>query len=123
MAHVFASTIAPAMDAEPVQRSPYPTDWLGLLEHGSGGTSRKGFPGGHFHLSEELADELTDGGLTDVEVHGLEGPGGMPLEVARTHDPELRAAAMLLARRFGDVPGLRDLSQHLLGIGRVPHRQ
>lgn len=61
---------------------------------------------------------LNDGGLADVEVHGLEGPGGMPLEVERTHDVELRAAAMLIARRFSDVPGIRDLSQHLLGIGR-----
>ncbi|WP_268235957.1 hypothetical protein [Flexivirga endophytica] len=44
----------------------------------------------------------------------------MALEVERTHDAELRAAAMLLARRFSNVPGLRDLSQHLLGIGRRP---
>lgn len=120
MAHVYTSTIAPAMDPEPARRSPYPPDWVALLEHGTSDVSRKGFPGGHFHLSEELADELTDGGLTDVEVHGLEGPGGMPLEVARTHDATLRDAAMLLARRFGQAPGLRDLSQHLLGIGRVP---
>lgn len=118
MAHVYTSTIAPALDPSPTSRSPYPADWIALLEHGASDISRKGFPGGHFHLAEELADELTEAGLTDVEVHGLEGPGGMPLEVERTHEPELRAAAMLLAQRFSDTPGLRDLSQHLLGIGR-----
>lgn len=118
MAHVFSGSIAPARAAEPLQRSPYPPELLHLLEHGSIGNLRKGFPGGHFHYSEELADELAEAGLIDIEVHGLEGPGGMPLEVERTHDPDLRAAAMLLAQRFSDVPGIRDLSQHLLGIGR-----
>ncbi|RNI23830.1 class I SAM-dependent methyltransferase [Flexivirga caeni] len=118
MAHVFSSVIAVA--TEQVQRSPYPADWLHLLETGATDHLGHGFPGGHFHLSEELAEELTDGGLVDVEVHGLEGPGGMALEVARTHDDELRAAAMLLARHFGNVAGLRDLSQHLLAIGRRP---
>ncbi|MFC6706729.1 class I SAM-dependent methyltransferase [Flexivirga alba] len=120
MAHVFSGSIAPARSPEPMQRSPYPPDLLQLLEDGSTEHLRKGFPGGHFHYSEELADELTEAGLVDVEVHGLEGPGGMPLEVDRIHDDELRAAAMLLARRFSDAPGLRDLSQHLLGIGRRP---
>lgn len=118
MAHVFTSVVAVADGS--VSRSPYPADWVALLEHGACDVSRKGFPGGHFHLAEELAAEMTDGGLVDVEVHGLEGPGGMALEVERTHDAELRAAAMLLARRFSNVPGLRDLSQHLLGIGRRP---
>lgn len=120
MAHVFVSTVAPAMDPTSAARSPYPSEWVALLEHGTSDHLRKGFPGGHFHLAEELAAELADGGFIDVEVHGVEGPGSMPLEVARTHDPEIREAAMLLARRFSDSPGLRDLSQHLLGIGRRP---
>lgn len=101
-----------------MQRSPYPVELLRLLERGSTEHLRKGFPGGHFHDTEELTDELVDAGLIDIEVHGLEGPGGMPLEVERTHDSELRAAAMVLAQRFSTVPGIRDLSQHLLGIGR-----
>lgn len=74
-----------------------------------------GFPGGHFHLAEEAVEA----GLTGVEVHGLEGPGGLALDISGSHDPDLVATAAVLAQAFATAPGRRDLSPHLLVIGCV----
>lgn len=116
MAHVFLSTVAPATRGEPG----VPDSWSQLMVTGKSPGSSSGFPGAHFHTSQELADELTDADLTDVVVHGLEGPGGMALEVTRARDDAQLAAARLLAEAVDTLPGLRDLSQHLLGVARVP---
>jgi hypothetical protein len=43
-----------------------------------------GFTTAYFHLPEELAQDLIDAGLRDVEVYGIEGPAG----------PTLRALGM-----------------------------
>jgi hypothetical protein len=80
------------------------------------------FPGAHFHTGEELERELADAGLDDVRVVGVEGAAGLALEELTEPPEELYAAALTLARAVGDVPGVRDLSNHLLGIGRVPIR-
>jgi SAM-dependent methyltransferase len=101
---------------------PYPSEWLALLEHGTPDPAGR-FPGAHFHTGEELEAELADAGLDDVRVVGIEGPGGLALEELTDPPAELYAAALTLARAVGDVPGVRDLSNHLLGIGRVPNRR
>jgi hypothetical protein len=43
----------------------------------------------------------------------------LALEVLDEPADEVYDAALTLARAVGDVPGVRDLSNHLLGIGRV----
>jgi SAM-dependent methyltransferase len=116
----WAAFIEPMLASDPVERSPMPASWLRLIEDGRGGVTGSGFPGGHFHLSDELEIELTEAGLDDVTVRGLEGPAGQALDIAREKEPRLLEAARLLADRFESHPGLRDLSPHLLGSGRVP---
>jgi SAM-dependent methyltransferase len=115
----WAAFIEPMLSGEPRERSPMPTPWRRLVEDGRGGVTGKGFPGGHFHLSDEFEHELVEAGLVDVSVRGLEGPAGQALDIAREKDPHLLDAARALADRFADEPGLRDLSPHLLGVGRV----
>lgn len=97
---------------------PYPPERVSLLEFGTPtGVGR--FPGGHFHTGEELADELRRGGLENVEVHAIEGAAGLPLEMITDDDPELLAAALTIVRRTGTIPGIRDISNHMMGIGTV----
>lgn len=104
----------------PVVRAPLPPIWQLLIEDGRGGLTSTGFPAGHFHLAEELEEEAVEAGLVEVEVHGLEGPGGLALDIDGSRDPDLVAAAAVLAQAFATAPGRRDLSPHLLAMGRVP---
>lgn len=92
--------------------------WLDLLRHGAPVPSLR-FPGGHFHTPQELQEEMTEVGLRNVTVIGLEGPAGAALEsVPEVTDADF-SAAMQLARTFGDMPDIRDFSNHLLGSGIV----
>ena len=100
----------------------YAKRWRLLIEEGAGALSPNGFPGGHFHLADDLEQEASDAGLLDVTVVGIEGPGAQAIEVSRSHDPSLVAAARTLAEAFESHPGLRDLSPHLLAMGRTPRR-
>lgn len=97
-----------------------PAHWRRMIETGSGGLGPAGFPGGHFHLADDLEGEAIDAGLHDVTVVGIEGPGAQAIEVTRSHDPQVVAAARTLAQAFESQPGLRDLSPHLLAAGRTP---
>jgi SAM-dependent methyltransferase len=101
-------------------RSPMPETWRRMIEQGAGGLGPVGFPGGHFHTADDLEREALDAGLRDVRTVGLEGPGAQAIEVSRSHDPRLIAAARTLAEAYESQPGLRDLSPHLLAFGRVP---
>ncbi len=98
---------------------PYPAELVSLLEHGTpAGTGR--FPGAHFHTAEELEDELhRTGGLTHVSVCGIEGPAGLGLEQLSHVDDDVHVAAMTLARTVAHLPGIRDLSNHIMGIAQV----
>ncbi|WP_426244609.1 class I SAM-dependent methyltransferase [Nocardioides sp. LHG3406-4] len=96
---------------------PYPKEWVDLLEHGTPTGGR--FPAGHFHTAEELESELLEAGLHDVELCAIEGVAGLALEQVRDDDPELLAAALTLARKTGHLPGIRDITNHLMAIGRV----
>lgn len=98
--------------------SPYPSEWVRLLETGAPeGYGR--FPGGHFHTGNELAEEMSTAGLLDVEIHAIEGPAGLPLEKVVGVEPDLIEAALTIVRRTGSIPGIRDMSNHIMGIARV----
>jgi hypothetical protein len=96
--------------------------WRRLIEEGAGELGHNGFPGGHFHLADDLEEEAMVAGLLDVRVIGIEGPGAQAIEINRSHDPSLIVAARTLAEAFESQAGLRDLSPHLLAMGRVPGR-
>jgi SAM-dependent methyltransferase len=122
--HVFAAAIPRLTRHAAVTLTreiphPYPPEWTALLEHGTPEPGSR-FPGGHFHTGEELEAELVDAGLVDVRVVGVEGPAGLGMETLDEATPEVHAAALTIARAVADVPGIRDLSNHLLGIGKVP---
>jgi hypothetical protein len=104
-------------------RPGYAERWRLMIEEGAGELNPHGFPGGHFHLADDLEQEAVDAGLRDVTVIGIEGPGAQAIEVSRSHDPSLVAAARTLAEAFESQPGLRDLSPHLLAMGRTPAGQ
>lgn len=65
---------------------------------------------------------MLDAGLDDVQVIGIEGPGAQVIEISRSQDPQLIEAARTLARAFEAQRGLRDLSPHLLALGRKAPR-
>lgn len=117
---VIAPSIESATSGRATPRSPLPEKWRRLIEEGSGELGPRGFPGGHFHLADELEIEALDAGLEDVRVVGVEGPGAQPIEVSRSRDPLQIAAAQTLAEAYESQPGLRDLSPHLLAMGRTP---
>ncbi len=98
---------------------PYPQEWIDLLEHGTP-TPGGRFPAGHFHTAEELEGELLAVGLVDVELCAVEGVAGLALEQLPDDDPELLSAALTLARKTGHLPGIRDNTNHLMAVGRVP---
>ncbi|MFD7307878.1 class I SAM-dependent methyltransferase [Promicromonospora sp. NPDC059942] len=98
-----------------------PPTWQAILEHGAA-PSDIAFPAAHFHDAAELAGEATEAGLSDVVVHGVEGPAGGALERVPLADPEAPAlidAALTLARALSTTPGVADMSQHVLAIGTV----
>lgn len=97
---------------------PYPQDWIRLLEHGTPPPGAR-FPAGHFHTAEELEQELVDSGLHDIELCAVEGVAGLALEQLHDADPELLGAALTLARKTGHLPGVRDMTNHLMAVGRI----
>ena len=117
---VIEPSIARATTGAPATGSPMPEKWRRMIEDGAGELGPAGFPGGHFHLADDLEQEAVDAGLRDVRTVGLEGPGAQAIEVSRSHDPRLVAAARTLAAAYESQPGLRDLSPPLLAMGRTP---
>ncbi len=87
---------------------------LRLLETGEALDLDSGFPAGHFHTAEELADELASAAFHGAEVTGIEGPGSYALELVPPSD-DVVAAGMTLASRAQGHPISADLSGHLLG--------
>jgi SAM-dependent methyltransferase len=99
--------------------SPYPADWVSLLEHGEAPAWGR-FPGAHFHTAAELEQELVAAGLLDVRVCAVEGPDGLAFERLGEVDEELHQAALGVVRATGHLPGVADLSNHMMGIGLAP---
>jgi SAM-dependent methyltransferase len=99
---------------------PLPGSWVALLERGDISPALSRFPGGHAHTAEELADEFATAGLGAAEVHAVEGAAGLALESLPFVDEATHAAAVRLARFVAQEPGVRDVSNHLMAIARVP---
>ncbi|WP_309129218.1 class I SAM-dependent methyltransferase [Microbacterium sp.] len=95
-----------------------PGEWAALITGGAPVSGMR-FPAGHYHTAEELHAELEEAGFSEVSVVGLEGPAGLYLETVAEADAELSDAALELARAAEAVPGIRDFSAHLIGIGRA----
>lgn len=93
----------------------------GLLTDGRN-DPRIGFTHAYFHRVDELADECRGAGLTDVVVHGVEGPAWTAAEAA-VGGPQadvVFAGALELARVYSAEPALAAASCHLLATGLVP---
>lgn len=107
-----------AMSLEVDTPEPYPDSWIDLLTDGSPRPDQR-FPAGHYHSAEELHAEIEAvAGLEVLEVHGVEGPAGLFLEVAEEVSEQVITAALTLARAASSTPGVRDLSNHLLAVAR-----
>jgi len=76
-------------------------------------------PDAHFHLPDELVDEVEAAGLELVGVFGIEGPGWLLTDLEeRWRDAVMRERIVWLARRLErDAAGLAT-SAHLLAVGR-----
>lgn len=97
---------------------PYPGEWVTLAADGVPVSGMR-FPAGHFHGAEELEAEVTAAGLVVLDVVGVEGPAGGLLESLESAGEELIDAALLIARTAASLPGIRDMSAHLIAISRV----
>jgi SAM-dependent methyltransferase len=95
-----------------------PSAWTALLEHGEPPDWGR-FPGGHFHTAEELEEELVHAGLVDIEVCAVEGPNGLAFEQLLEVDEDAHQAALRIVRSVGHLPGVREMTNHLMGIARV----
>jgi ubiquinone/menaquinone biosynthesis C-methylase UbiE len=85
-----------------------------------------GFTTAYFHTAEELVSEMTVAGLTDVTLHGVEGPGWASLLAIQTHtghvpaaDAPLMTSAVSAARLTESDPALVASSAHFLAFGRA----
>jgi ubiquinone/menaquinone biosynthesis C-methylase UbiE len=85
-----------------------------------------GFTTAYFHTVEGLRAEMSDAGLADVSVSGVEGPAWPALVALEAHTGETladspRLASALAAARLAEYdPGLARVSSHLLAFGRRP---
>ncbi|MFE9814017.1 class I SAM-dependent methyltransferase [Streptomyces sp. NPDC005773] len=85
----------------------------------------RGFTLSYFHRADELVEELSASGLTDVQVFGVEGPAWSLVKTAEQQPgggptDELLASALAAARMAEPYPELLAASSHLLAIGRAP---
>jgi SAM-dependent methyltransferase len=78
-----------------------------------------GFTHAYFHRAPELAAECRVAGLTDVVVHGVEGPAWPAAEAAvgTERAAAVFAGALELARVYATEPSLIMTSGHLLAAG------
>ncbi|NLG21906.1 MAG: class I SAM-dependent methyltransferase [Actinomycetales bacterium] len=78
-------------------------------------TDTVGFPLGHAHTAEELAEEARAAGWQDLEVFGVEGPMGYAVDlVAPERVDEVLGHAQTAARMLEQDPRAIDLCPHLL---------
>jgi SAM-dependent methyltransferase len=86
---------------------------------------KRGFTLAYFHRADELADEMREAGLTDVEVFGVEGPAWSALkaveqQTGRPPSDDLFASVLAAARMAEPYPELLAASSHLLAVGKAP---
>ena len=84
----------------------------------------KGFTLAYFHRAEELAEEMREAGLVDVDVIGVEGPAWSLLKAVEqsgsTPSDALFASALTAARMAESYPEMLAASSHLMAVGRAP---
>lgn len=93
-----------------------------LLHYVQRGENRDpdGFPLRHGHLTEELYDEASAAGWTEIGVIGIEGPLGTALDLVPADRVEAAVAqAVLLADILESDEHALELSPHLAVFGRV----
>jgi ubiquinone/menaquinone biosynthesis C-methylase UbiE len=84
-----------------------------------------GFTHAYFHRVPELAGEFRDAGLTEVTVHGIEGPA-WPAAEAATGTPSERTVldgALALARLYSTEADVVSVSAHLMAVANTPGRR
>ncbi|MFJ6216987.1 class I SAM-dependent methyltransferase [Streptomyces sp. NPDC092296] len=87
---------------------------------------RHAFTRAYFHTPAELGAELRHAGLTQVHVHGVEGPAWSQLKAVEQHsgpvtaDSPLFAAALAAARAADHHPALLAATSHLLAVAHRP---
>jgi ubiquinone/menaquinone biosynthesis C-methylase UbiE len=80
-----------------------------------------GFTTAYFHMPAELRQEMTDAGLSDSDVFGIEGPAGPTLRALGADCLEQRLdAAVRAARLVESDPHMLAASGHLLAVGLTP---
>lgn len=114
----FACHTVNTLGRDDLTGATYPAELIALLERGDAPATVR-FPGGHFHTGEELLQEMAAAGLPDAEAHAIEGANGFALEELPVVDEEIHQAAMSLVRLSGHLPGIRDMTNHLMGIARI----
>jgi ubiquinone/menaquinone biosynthesis C-methylase UbiE len=128
-APVFAAGIsryAPAIDGLDSGSFDDPA-FAGLLErvtttglHDNPTGNPQYFTTSYFHLPEDLAAELTEAGLRDVEVLAIEGIGWVADDLShRLDDAPSRQKLMDLLAKLESEPGILGASPHLLAVGFV----
>lgn len=91
-----------------------------LIETGINHDDPQGFTTAYFHRPEELARELSDSGLVDVQVLGIEGPSAPALDnVTAEAAGRILESAIRCAELVEADPALLSASPHSLGVGRV----
>lgn len=96
---------------------PFPGEWVQLAAAGTPSPGR--FPAGHFHTAEELESEVSAAGLEVLEVVGVEGPAGALLESLQDAGEKVVESALTIARAASALPGVRDMSAHLIAVAQV----
>jgi ubiquinone/menaquinone biosynthesis C-methylase UbiE len=77
-----------------------------------------GFTDAYFHTADELAGELREAGLRDVQVVGIEGPAWIAADAAGVDRfDEYVESAVRCARAVETDPALLASSAHLLAVG------
>ncbi len=82
-----------------------------------------GFTTAYFHLPDELALDLADAGLCDVEVYGIEGPAGPTLRALGLECLDERLGAAVRAARMVERWGSADRRKRPPARGRARVRQ
>ncbi len=79
------------------------------------------FPQSHYHLADELEEELHEGGLGVTEVLGIEGPGWLyPNFKQMWTDRVMRERILWAARALESNPFMKHVSAHLMAIAQKP---
>jgi SAM-dependent methyltransferase len=77
-----------------------------------------GFTTAHFHLPDELRDEVTTAGFAHVRVIGIEGPSWPAVDAAAPDRADMIDSALRSARMVEADPAMLPASAHLLAVGQ-----